>query len=321
MPHAKHAGVCAFTYRRWRWATLTARPRRRKVSATARSVRPTCSCAPRRWLALCRPRGFAGQDQGPLGESGRTRGAAGRRHARPAGSRFGLHPDADGVDCVALFYVAREGAGRRGRTRAARAGRGPAAVPASAAPALHCRCCRARPPASCCGAGSPNWCRRTARGCHERASPPTAGADRAPWRRVHGHAGARTGQCARRCDWSMRWRRQSLRPAPIRISVLHLRSSCKVFCAGADLALMHESISNARRAGTHAGAGAPPAATGRAPGSGAAGDAGRDRRRGAGRRIRNGAGLRPAHCRARSAHRLAGSRTRPACRAPAARSA
>lgn len=31
-----------------------------------------------------------------------------------------------------------------------------------------------------------------------------------------------------------------------RVSVLHLRSACKVFCAGADLALMRESISTAR---------------------------------------------------------------------------
>ena len=63
----------------------------------------------RRRLALCRPRRLAGQDQGPLGEPGRTRGAlaAGAPGLLEAGSV--CVPDQDGVDSVNLFFVAREG--------------------------------------------------------------------------------------------------------------------------------------------------------------------------------------------------------------------
>ncbi len=107
--------------------------------------------------------------------------------------------------------------GRRGRTGAARTRRGACRRTSAPARCTAFRCCRARPPASCCGASSPNWCRRSAQGCHERGRL-APGPDRRERRRVHPDAGARAGQRARRRAWSTRCRRPWKRPAPIRRS-------------------------------------------------------------------------------------------------------
>ena len=57
-------------------ATGSARRASRELSATARSVRPICSSARPRRVAIRRPRRFAGEDPWPLGQPGRPRRAS-----------------------------------------------------------------------------------------------------------------------------------------------------------------------------------------------------------------------------------------------------
>ena len=106
------------------------------------------------------------------------------------------------------------------------------------------------------------------------------------------------------------------------------RSACcgsaaakRVFCAGADLALMRSIFDSDDGPRAHDRADATHAGGVRAPGGAAQGDAGRDRRCGDGRRLRTGAGLRSAHRRRKRRASACPRRGSACCRPPAARSA
>jgi acyl-CoA synthetase (AMP-forming)/AMP-acid ligase II len=156
---------------------------------------------PAQRLALCRARGFAGQDPRPLGQPGRARGAHGAPGPRHRRGRGGVRARWRRRRCGGLLLRGqrqRGGGSRRCAPRSRRCRR----TSARAGCAASTRC-RAPPPASCCGASCRSCTAAKLETMHAAAeSPPSAWSE--PRRGAGGHAGARAGERAGRARC---WRR------------------------------------------------------------------------------------------------------------------